>query len=346
MKRKLLTLVLLAACWLSAFGQAIDKIVATVRLTVPQTITVKQLRMLVDPLELQNKRSLTKEERLNALNGLVNRALIEQAAERDKVTVSDAEVKTLLDQQKKALGAQYGRELTDAELQSVVKSQGQDYDYWVKQLKYTLLMQKWALFLNKDLAATPTVADGEARTYYDENKSKFFQDDILHLKWIIIDTRDLSKDQRDQAAKTAEDALKELRAGAKIEDLARKYSDDPNSKYNGGDAGWVIRNDATTRDRFGADFFKAIFAMKKGDTSGVLTTNVGIAIVQVIERYSATLLGFDDVVPQSGTTVKDTIKTALAAQKKNDAFVKTLEAKIAELKKTADIKIFEENLAW
>jgi parvulin-like peptidyl-prolyl isomerase len=350
MKRIIVPFFFLALIAPFIFSQAIDKPVATVRLFVPQTITQRQLRMLVDPYEASQGKALTVENRLVVLQGLINRALIEQAADKDKVVVSDAELKAAIDadRQLKSQQAGLGRALTDAEYQAGIKNSGVDYNYYIAQLKYSRLTQLYAQFLNKDFMKVPQPTDDDARVYYEANKTKFVFDDMIHLRWIIVDTRSLTTpDERNKAAARAEDILKELRAGGKFEDLVTKYSDDLTSKYKGGDAGWVARNNDQLTTRFGADFFKAIFALKKGDMSGVIQTNLGFAIVQVMDRINAALLGFEDKIPpQNDTTVKDYIKSALTLQRQNDAFIKTLNDKIAALKQTAEIKIFEDNLTW
>jgi parvulin-like peptidyl-prolyl isomerase len=351
MKRSIVLAILLALSGPFLFAQAIDKVVATVRLTKPQAITVRQLRKLVDPLETRAKRSLTKDERMQVLDGLINRALIEQVAERDKVYVSDPELKAWIEQRKKLMGVQLGmgRDLTDAEMQNLVKNQGISWDDYLQEIKYSLLTQSYAKFKNKNILDVPQPTDDEAVAYYDANKTKeFVLDDMVHMRWILVDTRALtSKDERDKASKRADDILKELRGGTKFEDLVSKYSDDTSSKYKGGDVGWLMRNNDQSKQMLGADFISSVFALKKGDVSGVLNSNVGFAVVQVVDRIDARILGFDDKVPPlNQITVKDAIKGNLLAQRQNDAFTKTLQDIVNDLRKKAEIKVFDENLAW
>ena len=97
--------------------------------------------------------------------------------------------------------------------------------------------------------------------------------------------------------KRADDILKELKGGAAFGDLVMKYSDDTVSKYKGGDIGTFIRSDPQRTQLFGHDFFEAIFKLKKGETSGVIQSNLGFHIVQVVDRSDARLLTLDDKVP-------------------------------------------------
>jgi parvulin-like peptidyl-prolyl isomerase len=354
MNRKIILSLVLLFTGSFLYAQAIDKPAATVKLTKPLTITVKQLRKYVDPLEQRANRTLTLEEREKLLNSLIDKALIEQAAERDKIVISDAELKAGMDDQKKNASVSLGRDISDQDFQTIVAGQGMTMDDYTAVIKYSLLTQKYASLKNKDaFANVPQPTDTDARAYYDTNKTKpfttggFVWDDSLHLRWILIDTRNLSKDEKDKAAKRADGAYRELMSGAKFEDMVTKYSDDTSSKYKGGDIMWVLRSSDAQKQLLGQDFFNAIFTLKKGETSAALTSNVGFAIVQVTERIDAKLLGFDEMVPPQYTmSVKDYIKKSLYLQKQGDTFNKVLSDILAALRKEAEIKLFPENLGW
>ncbi len=333
------------------WGQSLDKPAATVKLTKPEVVTVSQLQKQVAPLEAQAKRTLTLAERKEVLNGLIARVLIQQAAERDKVVVSDAELKSKLDDYRKAQSQalNIGRDLTDAEFQQLVRNTGASWDDWLKNFKYNLLLNDYALAKNKNLASTiAAVTDQDIQDTYDANKSSYFIDDIVTLKHIFIDTRQLTtKDDRDKAAKRADDILKELKGGALFSDLVMKYSDDAQSKYNGGIFGSLLRSDSQHRQLYGASFYDAVFKLKKGDTSGVVQSNLGYHIVQVTDRFDAKLLGLDDKVPPANkNTVREIIKSSLTVQRQTDAIAAALNIIVADLKKQAEIKTFDDNLGW
>jgi parvulin-like peptidyl-prolyl isomerase len=171
---------------------------------------------------------------------------------------------------------------------------------------------------------------------------------MVTLKHIFVDTRQLaSKDDRDKAAKHADDILKELKAGATFSDLVMKYSEDTKSKYNGGLFNTFFRNDPQNRQFLGAAFFDGVFKMKKGETSGVLQSNLGFHIVQVTERLDARLLTLTDKIPpQNQMTVKEAINATLLSQRQADSYKTALSDIVAELKKQAEIKVFDDNLNW
>ena len=352
MKKTIIVSALLAlAAFAPTWGQSLDKPAATVKFVRSEVVTVSQLQRQVGPLETQAKRSLTLAERKAVLDGLVARILIQQAAERDKVVVSDAELNAKLDEYRKAQSQalNIGRDLTDAEFQQLVKNSGVLWDEWLKNFKYNLLLNDYAMFKNKNLPSQIVpVTDQDISDAYDANKSSYFVDDIVTLRHIFIDTRQLTtKEDRDKAAKRADDILKELKGGALFSDLVMKYSDDPLSKYSGGVFGSLLRSDAQHKQLYGAAFFDAVFKLKKGETSGVLQSNLGYHIVQVTDRFSAKLLGLDDKIPPANTnTVREVIKSSLTVQGQTDAISKVLNGVVADLKKQADIKVFDDNLNW
>jgi parvulin-like peptidyl-prolyl isomerase len=332
-------------------AQVLDKPAATVRLTKTESITVASLQKTSAAMEAQAKRSLTLDERKQLLDALVGNLLILQAAARDNVLVSEAEMKASVAEYQRQMGqmANLGRSMSDAELQQYVKSNGVTYEAFQKQLRdqQTVLdyvRKKKPEIFNVSRAAS----DQEIQDYYDANKSNFFMNDMVTLKHIFIDTRQLtSKDDRDKAAKHADDVLKELKGGAAFADEVMKYSEDNKSKYNGGLFNTFFRNDAQNRQFLGAAFFDAIFKLKKGETSGVLQSNLGFHIVQVTERIDARLLTLEDKIPpQYQSTVREAINASILTQRQADAYKVAVSDIIAELKKQAEIKVFDDNINW
>jgi parvulin-like peptidyl-prolyl isomerase len=351
MKRSLSVVALSLIASFALGAQAIDKQVATVRLTTMQAVTLRQLRQQVDPLEMQQGRALTKDERRKLLDGLVNRILIEQAAARDKVVVSDAEFNAKLAETKATFAKQQGlaRDLTDQELQTLVRNNGINWDEFTKQLRYGLLVLDYVKVKRKaTLDAVKPPTDQEALDYYESNKKNFFVNDYVRIRHIYLDTRNLTtKEERDKAARRADDILRELKGGVPFDEVAAKYSEDGPTKYKGGEVGWLARDDAQRQQVLGKAFFDAVFHMKVGEVSGVLASNMGLHIVQCEEVIPAHLVAFTDKVPPlNDITVKDYVKNYLLAAKQQDAAYSALDDIVQELRKQAEIKVFEENLAW
>ncbi len=351
MKRLLAIAAIVCVLAATGWAQVLDKPAATVRLIRTDVITVGQLQKVVASLQTSAGRLLTQDERKLALNTMVEGALIEQAADRDKIVVSDAELKSAIDGYRKSLAtaANLGRDLTDAEFAQYLRNNNISNDEFTKQVRDSRLRLDYVMAKKKGLLdGVKPVADQEASDYYDAHKSAFFVDDIVVLRHIFVDTRTLTtKEEKDKAAKRADDILKELKGGAAFPDLVLKYSDDAASKYKGGDIGALSRSDAQRRQLFGSAFFDAVFKLKQGETSGVIPSNLGFHIVQVANRYDAQLLSLDDKIPPTNqNTVREYIKALLLNQRQNDAMTTAANDLVADLKKQAEIHTYDDNLSW
>lgn len=76
----------------------------------------------------------------------------------------------------------------------------------------------------------------------------------------------------------ADDALAKLKAGADFGALAKQVSQDEATRDNGGDLGWF------PRDVMPPEFEQAAFALQPGQISGVVSTQLGLHIIKVLER--------------------------------------------------------------
>jgi len=94
------------------------------------------------------------------------------------------------------------------------------------------------------------------------------------------------------AQKKAEQALAEIKNGAKFGDVAKKYSAGPTAPQ-GGDLGYFKRG-VLSKDLEDQTFGQ----MKKGDVSGVIKTRQGFVILQVTEKHSGGVPPMKEVEPQ------------------------------------------------
>ena len=92
-----------------------------------------------------------------------------------------------------------------------------------------------------------------------------------------------------EAQKRAEDVLKQLKAGAKFEDLAKKYSEDPGSAKEGGSLGWIGKG------RTVPEFEKAAFSLPKGQISDLVKSSYGFHIIRVDDKQEAHMKTLDEV---------------------------------------------------
>lgn len=351
MKRFALVALLVVLTVPGAFAQLIDKPVATVRLTKREVISAQQFRQKIQALEERTGSSISQEDRRKLLDLLVSEILVNQAAARDNVTASQAEVDARIELAKQSggMGLNLNRELTDAEFRSLLQQSGMSFEEYQEQLKQAIVQQKYVMQQKKavfDRVPQPTGA--EIEDFYETNKAAFVAPDMVRFQHVYIDTRNLpSKEDRDKARLRAEEIQRELRAGATFSDLVVKYSDDRTSRYRGGDFGYLRRDDQARRQLLGREFFDTPFKMKVGEVSGVLASNIGYHIIKITEKSPFKLLALDDrIPPQNTATVRDQVSAQLMQRKQAELYQQALLELIDELKKRAEIKIFEENLTW
>jgi peptidyl-prolyl cis-trans isomerase C len=91
-----------------------------------------------------------------------------------------------------------------------------------------------------------------------------------------------SKNERSEgdAKAIAEDILKQVKAGAKFEDMVAKYSDDEETKKAGGDLGRPV----TSTSSYSEDIKKAIFALKVGEVSMPFRQAAGFFLIRLEEK--------------------------------------------------------------
>ena len=339
-------IILLAANHISA--DLIDKPAATVKLEKLEVITIKQFRQKIEVIENRTKANLNLEDRKKFLDLLIGEILVSQAASMEKISVTKSELnaRIKLAKQTGGLSLNLNRELTDVEFRSLIQQSGLTWDEYIKQMEKVLIQQKYVMQKKKpffDSIAEPT--DAEIEDFYQSNKTAFVSPDIVRFKHIYIDTRNL--EEKDQAQKRAGEIYRELQNGVPFEDLVVKYSDDKSSRYKGGDFGYLRRDDQARKQLLGRDFFEAPFKMKEGEISGVLKSNIGFHIIKVVEISPFKLLKLNDnIPPQNRSTVRDEIKAQLMQRKQAEYYQKALLELLEELKKKAEIKIFENNISW
>jgi peptidyl-prolyl cis-trans isomerase C len=207
---------------------------------------------------------------------------------------------------------------SDAEFETALKS----VDMTPKDMKdFTRKDIVISNFVETRFAAKSTVTDAEARKFYDENKSKYFEKpESVRASHILVGSDEkASPEDRKRAKENAETILKRVKAGEDFAKIATSDSSCPSSAQ-GGDLGSFGRGQMVPA------FEKATFALKVGEVSDVVETQFGYHIIKLTEKQEATTEKFDDV------------KEKIIQFLKRDKVQKGLSDFIGELKKTAKIE--------
>jgi peptidyl-prolyl cis-trans isomerase D len=150
--------------------------------------------------------------------------------------------------------------------------------------------------------ASLTVTDDQLRAAYSASLDSFREPEQVHARHILLKTEGKSDAEKKAIKAKAEDLLKQLKNGADFAELAKKNSED--SAESGGDLGWF------TRGRMVPEFEDAAFSLKPNQLSGIVTSQYGYHIIQVLEKKPARVKPFEEV--------KDELAKEVRAQQVND----------------------------
>jgi peptidyl-prolyl cis-trans isomerase D len=124
-------------------------------------------------------------------------------------------------------------------------------------------------------SAKVDVTPQEIEDYYNRNReARFEQKKSMKLRHLLVRGVGLDPAQKAAARAKAEAALADARAGKNFADLVKQYSDEQGAAQ-GGDLGWV------TRGQLMPALDAPVFALKKGDVSGILESPLGYHIFKV-----------------------------------------------------------------
>ena len=216
------------------------------------------------------------------LEYLVRRAQFAQMAEEMDVEVSDKQVDERLEQLKKQF---YGGD--DKKFKSSLKKLLLTEDQVRSDVRAQLLEEQ----LYKEVTKDVKVTDEEIEEFYKKNKAQYQQAATREVRHILVKT------------KVKADALHgQLQNGGNFANLAKKNSEDPGSKSQGGKL-------TVSKGQTVPPFDKAAFALKKNELSEPIKTQYGWHIIEPlsnVKKASTTPL------PQ----VKEAIKQQLLSEKK------------------------------
>ncbi len=160
---------------------------------------------------------------------------------------------------------------------------------------------RFALIDLNQLRQNAQISDDELKLQYQQNIQQFQLSNRVHVQHILLMTVGKTDAEAEEIRQKAEDVLKQAKKGAKFEDLAKKYSEDPGTKDKGGDLGWITQGQTVP------EFEKTAFGLEKDKISDLVKTQYGFHIIKVLDKETAHTKPFEEV--------KDSIKTPLLLSK-------------------------------
>ena len=163
---------------------------------------------------------------------------------------------------------------------------------------------KYALLDLDQLKKNTKISDGDIQAYYQQHLNDYKVENRVHAEQIVFNTLGKTDAEVALIKQRAEKVDEQAKRGAKFEDLAKKYSEDANTKAKGGDIGWIVAGQTAP------SFEKAAFSLPKGGVSDVVQTPYSFDIIKVLDK--------EDAHTKSLAEVRDSIVTTLTQEKVND----------------------------
>lgn len=220
--------------------------------------------------------------RMDVLNNLINRELLNQESKKQKIAVTDEQVNDKLskikqrfkseDEFKDMLGKM---KLTEAQIKT--------------QLKEDLAIQT---LIDKQVVEKISVTEQDSQTYYDTHPDAFKQPEQIKASHILVkvDPKD-DPAKKEEAHKKIESVQEKLKSGADFAALAKELSDCP-SKEKGGDLGYFAKGQMVK------PFEDAALALKPGETSSIVETQFGYHIIKLTEIKPEGIMPYAEVKDQ------------------------------------------------
>lgn len=175
--------------------------------------------------------------RLQVLGTLMQREVLFQRAEKEKLLPTDDQITAAINQQKQQSG------VTDDDFQKSLKEQNLTMESLREEARKDIAIKS----LQDKYTAKITINDKEVEDFYNGNKNQFVSARGVALAVIIVDPADNTPQgilPQNDAKNEAEAKLKidnlyqQLKGGADFATVARSKSEDANSLVRGGDIGF------------------------------------------------------------------------------------------------------------
>jgi peptidyl-prolyl cis-trans isomerase SurA len=247
--------------------------------------------------------------REQVLQSMINEKLLVAKAIEDSVTITDEEVQQQLDATIQQRIAQAGSEQRLEELWGMPISRIKRE--FREEMRKNLLAQK----LQQQRISNTTISRHEVEDFYQTYKDSLPRiPEEVELAHIYVKPK-VTDAAKAAAREKLREILDSLRAGADFTALAKKYSQDPGTAPQGGELGLVRRG------QFVKEFETAVFALSEKQISGIVETDRGLHIIQLLDRRGDAVrarhimlrIERDKVSDDGAITLLDSLRNALLA---------------------------------
>ena len=247
----------------------------------------------VDPYKSPNE---YKNLLLKSAESMIEQLVIIKMAEIDSVMILEKDVERALERQVQNIISQAGSE--EAAEQVLGRKISEFKRSYKDDMEGKLIAEKYTGELTRSIEITRLEVEDFFKTYKDSIPSFPKKYKVRHILIQITPSEESMKETELKAL----DILEEINKGLSFEDAAKKYSEDPGSKDNGGYLGFVPRG------TFVKEFEKVAFTLAINTISKPIKTQFGFHIIEVLER-SGEKVGVRHILLQTKVVDEDKTKT-------------------------------------
>ena len=211
--------------------------------------------------------------RLQVLDSLIQREVLFQRAEREKLLPTEEQITSAINQQKQQSG------MTDEDFQKSLSQQNVTMETLREEARKDVAIKN----LQDKYSGKISISDKEVEDFYNNNRQRFVNSRGVALAMIVADPTDNSGQgiAQNDAKNDAEAKLKidniyqQLKGGADFATVARAKSEDANTLTRGGDVGFATEDDLK-QNGFPPELVSRFFGpMQVGDLTEPVRFNSG-----------------------------------------------------------------------
>lgn len=245
-----------------ARAEVVDRVVAVVN---SEIITLSELNaataIVMGGLKGKKSADASAEDKSRILDGLIEKALMKQSAEKAGIEVSEKEIDNAVEDIKKE------NNMTQDSLLIALANNGLTYASYREQMREEIRQAK---FMDRQFRSGINITDEDVTNYYKQNLKDFYGEPSLRIKIILI-ANDEHKEERVNAVTEG------IKSGMDFSTLAGEYSSSPSAKH-GGDIGYVKKDELDPGLRETAE------TLAPGGISPPIETPDGTYFLQLVEK--------------------------------------------------------------
>ncbi|MFO7929651.1 MAG: peptidylprolyl isomerase [Candidatus Humimicrobiaceae bacterium] len=272
-----------------------------------EKITQKQVNTYLDFVKSQDTENVLEndEEQLeaikaNIMDSLIVITLLKQYASSNDIEVNQGKV----EQKYQEVVESY---TSEEDLEQELEGRGIEIEFFKNELRDQTLREEIYNRVTGDIE----VSEQEIKDFYEQNKEIYFKvPEKVKVSHILVQYNESGQEATEADKKEALDKIEfiksEIEEGKDFSEVAKEYSDDTLSAENGGDLGYI------TKDQMVKEFEDAAFQLEVGEVSSPVETIYGYHILKVTDKQEEYIEKYEDA--------KETAKQYLLNERKSEAW--------------------------